>query len=255
MAKRYSLGALFFGAIFFAASMPAQALVIDWYQVAATTPDFNLQPCGSPTNCGSYPTDEVGGNLDGNGRPVVGSTNSGGLAESPGDELEWWTPGSPGVTADGVTSVAISTSAPFSQNMFVPHGTGGTDQDGFFQTAILTQKIVVGAGGGSITFGGDDDMFLALNGGIYNNQVVDQLGGIHPFGTLTTFDVGPGTYTMTMFYADRHVVAAFADISFNGNISAVPELSTWAMILLGFAGLGFAGYRRTKSRSVAFSTT
>ena len=29
--------------------------------------------------------------------------------------------------------------------------------------------------------------------------------------------------------------------------SAVPEPSTWAMMLLGFAGLGFAGYRRAKA--------
>jgi hypothetical protein len=27
--------------------------------------------------------------------------------------------------------------------------------------------------------------------------------------------------------------------------SSVPEPSTWAMMLIGFAGLGFAGYRRT----------
>ena len=27
--------------------------------------------------------------------------------------------------------------------------------------------------------------------------------------------------------------------------SAVPELSTWAMMLLGFAGLGLAGFRQT----------
>ena len=29
--------------------------------------------------------------------------------------------------------------------------------------------------------------------------------------------------------------------------SAVPEPSTWAMLLIGFAGLGFAGYRRAKA--------
>ena len=28
--------------------------------------------------------------------------------------------------------------------------------------------------------------------------------------------------------------------------ATVPEPSTWAMMLLGFAGLGFAGYRRAK---------
>ena len=32
--------------------------------------------------------------------------------------------------------------------------------------------------------------------------------------------------------------------------STVPELSTWAMMLLGFAGVGFAGYRRASKRSV-----
>jgi hypothetical protein len=29
---------------------------------------------------------------------------------------------------------------------------------------------------------------------------------------------------------------------------AVPETSTWAMMLIGFAGLGYAGYRRGKIR-------
>ena len=28
---------------------------------------------------------------------------------------------------------------------------------------------------------------------------------------------------------------------------AVPEPATWAMMLLGFAGLGFAGYRRERA--------
>jgi hypothetical protein len=40
------------------------------------------------------------------------------------------------------------------------------------------------------------------------------------------------------------------DLSVTG--AAVPEPSTWAMMLLGFAGLGFVGYRRTcKPRSIA----
>ena len=37
----------------------------------------------------------------------------------------------------------------------------------------------------------------------------------------------------------------------NVSVSAVPELSTWVMMLLGFASLGFAGYRRTKTNSVS----
>ena len=34
--------------------------------------------------------------------------------------------------------------------------------------------------------------------------------------------------------------------------SAVPEPSTWAMMMLGFAGLGFAGYRKSR-KSAAFA--
>jgi hypothetical protein len=42
--------------------------------------------------------------------------------------------------------------------------------------------------------------------------------------------------------------------SANYATSGVPEPSTWAMMLLGFAGLGFAGYRQTKRKDdVAFS--
>ena len=35
--------------------------------------------------------------------------------------------------------------------------------------------------------------------------------------------------------------------------SAVPEPSTWAMLLIGFAGLGFAGYRKAKTTRTAFT--
>jgi hypothetical protein len=31
---------------------------------------------------------------------------------------------------------------------------------------------------------------------------------------------------------------------------AVPELSTWAMLLLGFLSLGYAGYRKTRTRTI-----
>ncbi|WOH53749.1 PEP-CTERM sorting domain-containing protein [Bradyrhizobium sp. sBnM-33] len=36
------------------------------------------------------------------------------------------------------------------------------------------------------------------------------------------------------------------------NISAVPEPSTWAMMILGFLGLGFFGYRKSKNSGPAF---
>jgi hypothetical protein len=39
------------------------------------------------------------------------------------------------------------------------------------------------------------------------------------------------------------VAQSFASI----NVTTIPETSTWAMVLLGFAGLGYAGYRKTRS--------
>ncbi len=37
----------------------------------------------------------------------------------------------------------------------------------------------------------------------------------------------------------------------NFSVTAVPEASTWAMLLAGFAGLGFLGYRRNKIAALA----
>ncbi len=42
-----------------------------------------------------------------------------------------------------------------------------------------------------------------------------------------------------------------SEVQFNG--STVPEPSTWAMMLLGFVGLGFAGYRKAELGRTAFS--
>jgi hypothetical protein len=41
-------------------------------------------------------------------------------------------------------------------------------------------------------------------------------------------------------------VAPTFNAAFSLTGAVVPEPSTWAMMLLGFAGLGFAGYRRAR---------
>ena len=46
-------------------------------------------------------------------------------------------------------------------------------------------------------------------------------------------------------------IAFSTEIKFN--VSGVPEAGTWLMMLFGFAGLGFAGYRRTsRARAIGF---
>jgi hypothetical protein len=41
--------------------------------------------------------------------------------------------------------------------------------------------------------------------------------------------------------------------AFEFDPAAIPETSTWAMMTLGFAGLGFAGYRKAKTSRAALS--
>lgn len=54
------------------------------------------------------------------------------------------------------------------------------------------------------------------------------------------------TFTNTVGGANGGVFLDGVSVS-----SAVPEPSTWAMMLIGFAGLGFIGYRRSRISSVA----
>jgi PEP-CTERM motif len=50
------------------------------------------------------------------------------------------------------------------------------------------------------------------------------------------------------------VVASTADsFELDNVVAGVPEPSTWAMMLLGFAGLGYAAYRKTKTERMAFA--
>jgi hypothetical protein len=51
--------------------------------------------------------------------------------------------------------------------------------------------------------------------------------------------------------ADREHVDEGTKFTFTLVGGAVPEPSTWAMLLLGFAGLGYAGYRRVRQAAVA----
>lgn len=230
-----------------AAAAPAKAnqVWIEWYSVSPTFADFNLPACGIQ-DCGQVfnnANPAVDSALVG-GRPVVAAGNPAGFAEAVGSPLLWWTP-QPGVTFEGSSVQTL----PLAQTMFTPEGTGSSDADAF-QTAIIRAILHVGPGGGSISFGGDDDMFLALNG-----QVVDQLAGVHATGPWDTYAVGEGTYLMEAFYADRHVVGAYAGLQLTGDITTsiptttiggVPEPSTWAMMLVGFAGIGYAAVRRGK---------
>jgi hypothetical protein len=58
---------------------------------------------------------------------------------------------------------------------------------------------------------------------------------------------GPVTFALNETYGYSNG-GVFLD---NVSVSAVPEPATWVMMLLGFGGLGFAGYRRAKRNASA----
>ena len=88
------------------------------------------------------------------------------------------------------------------------------------------------------------------------------------FSEVETFTVGANSHSDMMYIAEGGTFTAGASntLSFASaddfgspfgavvggvTVTAVPEASTWAMMLLGFAGLGFAGYRRTRAMTGA----
>jgi hypothetical protein len=76
-------------------------------------------------------------------------------------------------------------------------------------------------------------------------------------GTTPTFlgfvsNVPFTTITLSVPNGQSWVVADFGVGSWNG-VSPIPEPSTWVMLLLGFVGLGWAGYRQRRKLAGALS--
>jgi hypothetical protein len=93
----------------------------------------------------------------------------------------------------------------------------------------------------------------AGNNGWYfrQDQAVQFTPGSQPAIASDTWSIGPGTITFEV--TDNHLLGddfalAWAITCGNdviqGQVTGVPEPSTWAMMILGFAGLGFMAYRR-----------
>ena len=97
-------------------------------------------------------------------------------------------------------------------------------------------------------YAGADNTIYAL--GFDDNRV--SLGGISlatSAGDINIFYLNgaPGVTNSVENPGGGLVALSPADLS----VAAVPEPSTWAMMLLGFVGLGFAGYRRARTGRAA----
>ena len=69
--------------------------------------------------------------------------------------------------------------------------------------------------------------------------------------------IGTGVFALNQFQnvttsEGPLTISSSGDVLFyTTGASLIPEPSTWAMMLLGFAGLGFAGYRKSRRTTVA----
>ncbi|MGO9944387.1 MAG: hypothetical protein ACLPIC_16715 [Rhodoblastus sp.] len=123
-----------------------------------------------------------------------------------------------------------------------------------YDFTVLNPSRTWSAGGGdwrtSTAIGITDFAQLTMGGftANYGALVGDAGGTLFLIGTGTTQKGLSGELTVgywDSFYPDN---SGFQRLSVS---SVVPEISTWAMMLAGFAGLGFAGYRRNKAAALA----
>lgn len=129
---------------------------------------------------------------------------------------------------------------------------------------------------GPFLYGTGNPNFLSLtatiNGQTYGVTANDIVGGINVGAAGQFYDLGvktqagltPGTHYFEMFGAQGY--AGYNVFTVGGpnlisqaswsigegviQVAAVPELSTWAMMLLGFAGIAFIARQRRAKRSV-----
>jgi hypothetical protein len=146
-------------------------------------------------------------------------------------------------------------------------GTGKTFED-FFEFTLPTAEYItasmslsgpivdqIPSGTGELTL----STWTSTMGGIPVGSVIEQamvsapssggesavLGSATPFGDFEQ----AGTYFVEVSGTSG---LGSLRLAIDGNVTtlAVPEPSTWAMMLIGFAGIGFAGYRSTR-RTIA----
>ena len=108
--------------------------------------------------------------------------------------------------------------------------------------ANLTQKLTVTNELTGLTFVGDPSTFgnstLGTTGAYQNSEKIT-----FGFWNIGTYDANANdTYDVTLQVGS---LTDQIDVQVgSGFTAAVPEPSTWAMMILGFCGIGFAAYRR-----------
>ncbi|SHK60755.1 PEP-CTERM protein-sorting domain-containing protein [Bradyrhizobium lablabi] len=164
------------------------------------------------------------------------------------------TPGTaPDVTFNVSTPISFDSGSAYTIGEFLTSGgasvltgsgeLGHTLDNTFFQ--FLGSVSVTN--GQTFTVGHDDGLTLVIGG----LTVIDLPGGHSPGDDTVTYTGPTGTFAFDLVYGEAFGAPAQLHIDLPLT-SSVPEPSTWAMLILGFAGVGFMAYRRkSKPRLIA----
>ncbi len=162
-----------------------------------------------------------------------------------------------------ISSPSLTPPAPYSQPVPVTFSNDGTGDGGSWGATYNTaQPVSLGTLGGlpTLTFdaynsesiSGIDYYIFAYLPGNWTTE------GTSP-GDYTNVSVGDGFSTPTFTYNNGVTTVETFTADYDGAgdnlrftlIGSVPEPSTWALLALGFAGIGYAGRRSRKAVSIA----
>lgn len=120
---------------------------------------------------------------------------------------------------------------------------GNEGQPHNYHFAVAVSMPFVYFPGSHFDVAADDDLWIFVD-----NELALDLGGVHPGATgainFDTLGLTPGeSYELQMFFAQRH--ASGSSLGIDTNLG-VPEPSTWALAVCGFAAAGW-GLRKRRS--------
>jgi hypothetical protein len=120
----------------------------------------------------------------------------------------------------------------------------GTSAQAQFQVDSLTPNDTLHFGAGA--FSGANQSFTINQTYEFQANRIYRVymlaAGVAQFGHSFSAMVDDTTFTLDPSVLDRYSLVFSEGIQ--NNVGAVPEPSTWAMMLLGFSGVGFIAYRR-----------
>jgi hypothetical protein len=157
------------------------------------------------------------------------------------------------VTFTTTAPINFSSGGLYTIGEFLSSGNGSTVLSGSSELANTLQNTlfdfkgsVTVTNGQTFTVGHDDGLTLVIGG----NTVISEPGQTSFVNTTATYSGPSGTFAFELVYGE--CCGAPADLSISLPLeTAVPEPSTWAMMILGFAGVGFMAYRRKSKMTLS----